>query len=80
MGEVRSGSKRNLRKGAAMERGEFVAEAHMQLGPAEYYFVFLDGEYLGKLLCEHFGIPEERDYTDLGRVRVTVEKLEGSQL
>jgi len=62
-----------------MERGEFVAEGHMQLGPTEYYFLFLDGEYLGKLVSEHFGIPEERGYNDIGRVRVTVEMLKASQ-
>jgi hypothetical protein len=62
-----------------MERGAFVAEGHMQLGPTEYYFVFLDGEYLGKLVSEHFGIPEERGYTDIGWVRVTVEMLKASQ-
>jgi hypothetical protein len=59
-----------------MERGEFAAEGHMQLGPTGYYFVFLDGEYLGKRLCDHFGIPEERGYTEVGRVRITVEMLE----
>jgi hypothetical protein len=59
-----------------MERGEFVAEGPMQLGPTDYYFVFLDGEYLGKRLCDHFGIPEERGYTEVGRVRITVEMLE----
>jgi hypothetical protein len=75
----RSGSRENLRKGAAMERGEFVAEGHMQLGPTEYYFVFLEGEYLGKRLCDHFGVPEEHGYTEVGRVRITVEMLEASQ-
>jgi hypothetical protein len=59
-----------------MERGEFVAEGHMQLGPAEKYFIFLDGEYLGALVAKHFDVPEERGYTDLGRMRVTVEMLE----
>jgi hypothetical protein len=59
-----------------MERREFVAEGQMQLGPTEYYFVFLDGEYLGKRLCDHFRIPEEHGYTEVGRVRVTVEMLE----
>ena len=40
--------------------------------------MLLDGEYLGKLVCEHFGIPEERGYTDIGLVRVTVEMSEAS--
>lgn len=59
-----------------MERGEFVAEGQLELGPTEYYFLFLDGEYLGKLVSDHFRLPEERGYTDVGRVRVTVELLE----
>lgn len=61
---------------AAVERGDFVAEGQMQLGLMEKYFHFLDGEHLGKLVSKHFGLPEERGYTDLGRVRVTVERLE----
>ena len=48
----------------------------MQLGPMEKYFLFLDGEYLGEQVLRYFGLPEERGYTDLGRVRVTVERLE----
>lgn len=60
-----------------MERsGEFVAEAHLQIGPTERFFVFLDGEHLGELLVRHFGLPRERGYTDAGRVRVTIESLE----
>jgi hypothetical protein len=53
-----------------------VAESKMEIGPAEHYFTFLGGEYLGQLLLKQFGLPEERNYTDLGRVRVTVERLE----
>ncbi len=59
-----------------MERTEFVAEGQMQIGPSGQFFLFLDGEYLGHLLIKNFGLPEERGYTDLGRVRVTVERLE----
>ena len=59
----------------AMERGEFVAEGKMEVGPSAQFFVFLDGDYLGQRLVDHFGLPEERGYTDLGRVRVTVERL-----
>jgi hypothetical protein len=40
-----------------MERNGFVAEGKMEIGPAEHYFTFLDGEYLGKLLLRHFGGP-----------------------
>lgn len=58
-----------------MQKEDFVMEGKMEIGPSEKYFAFLDGEYLGKLLVEHFGLPEERGYTDLGRVRLTVERL-----
>jgi hypothetical protein len=48
----------------------------MQIGPTEKFFVLLDGEYLGQQLVRHFRLPEERDYTALERVRVTVERLQ----
>jgi hypothetical protein len=54
----------------------FSVEGQMQIGPSEYFFVFLDGEWLGKQLVEHFALPQERGYTDMGRVRVTIERLE----
>jgi len=59
-----------------MERDDFVAEGKLEVGPSERFFVFLDGDYLGQRLAEHFGIPEERGYTNFGHVRVTVERLE----
>lgn len=59
-----------------MERGAFVREGQMQVCSGDKYFVFLDGDYLGNLLVEHFRLPKERDYTEVGRVRVTVERLE----
>jgi hypothetical protein len=39
----------------------------MEIGPSERFFVFLDGEYLGQALIGHFGLPEERGYSDPGR-------------
>ena len=45
-----------------------------RVGSPGWFFVFLDGEYLGKRPVGHFQPPEERGYTDLGRV--TVELLE----
>ena len=59
-----------------MERDVLVAEGKLQIGPSGKFFVFLEGEYLGHLLLEHFGVPEKPGYTDLGRVRITVEPLE----
>ena len=54
----------------------FSIEGHLEIGPSEQYFVFLDGEWLGRLLLNHFDLPEERGYTDMGRVRVTFEPLD----
>ena len=62
-----------------MERGEVEVGGHMQIGPHETFFIFVDGEYLARLLLQHFGLPEERGYSDLGRVRLTVERLEEPQ-
>jgi hypothetical protein len=59
-----------------MKRGEFVEEGSMEVGPTEHFFLFLEGEHLGKLLLRHFRLPEERGDTNLGRVRITVERLE----
>ena len=58
-----------------MESTEFVAEGELEVGPSAQYFVFLDGEYLGQRLVDHFGLPSEKGYTRLGRVRVSVERL-----
>ncbi len=62
-----------------MECREFVAEGRMEIEPSAQFFVFLDGDYLGQRLIDHYRLPEERGYTDLGRVRVTVELLEEDQ-
>jgi hypothetical protein len=62
-----------------MEHTEFVAEGSLEIGPSAQYFVFLDGEYLGQRVVDHFGLPEERGYTRLGRVRITVERLKEDQ-
>jgi hypothetical protein len=55
---------------------KFVREGIVELGPKEDYFTFVDGEYLGKLLRTHFGVDPEAGYTSLGRLRLTVERLE----
>ena len=59
-----------------MERAKFVAEGKLQIGPKEEFFTFLDGEHLGKLPVRYFGLAGESGYCDLGRVRITVERLE----
>jgi len=55
---------------------KFVAEGSVELGPKEDFFLFVDGEYLGSLLRTHFGGDAETGYTSLGRLRVTVERVE----
>ena len=37
-----------------MDHSEFVAEGTLDVGPSAQYFVFLDGEYLGQRVVEHF--------------------------
>ena len=59
-----------------MERGEFVTEGNMEVGPTEHFFLFVDGQHLGQLLLRHFRLPEERGDTKLGHARITVERLE----
>ena len=59
-----------------MERGAFVAEGKMDVGPKEEFFIFLNGDHLGRQMTDHFGLPREKGYTSLGRVRITVERLE----
>ena len=55
---------------------KFVAEGTVDLGPKEDFFVFVNGEFLGTLLRKHFGVEAETGYTSLGRMRVTVERIE----
>jgi len=62
-----------------MERDAFVAEGSMEVGPSDRFFLFLDGQHLEQLLLRHFRLPEERGYTKLGRVRITVERLEDDE-
>lgn len=59
-----------------MERSAFVAEGKLEVGPSKDYFTFLDGDHIGHLLLQHFGAREVPGYTDLGRVRITVERIE----
>jgi hypothetical protein len=62
-----------------MERGKFVAEGHMKIGPYQEFFIFLDDAFLADLVLRHYRLPEERGYTDVGRVRVTIERLEDEE-
>ena len=63
-----------------MEPNKFVAEGKLEISPKKEFFIFLDGDHLGKSLVDHFDMAGETGYCDLGRVRVTVELLEGDEL
>lgn len=63
-----------------MERGKFVVEGSMEVGPHKQFFIFLDGEHLGQLVMRHRRLVEEQGNTKLGRVRVTMEWLEDDEL
>lgn len=68
-------------KGLRMEQAQknFVTEGLVQIGPRADFFVFMDGEQLGKVFAQHSGVePKQGEYTPLGRARVTVEWLEES--
>lgn len=54
----------------------FVTEGIVDLGPKEDFFIFLDGEHLGKLLRKQFDVEAEAGYTQMGRLRITVERVE----
>jgi hypothetical protein len=62
-----------------MQQVTFVEEGKIEIGPKEEYFIFLDGEHLGKRLVDYFQLPGDFGYCDLGRVRITVEQLEEGQ-
>lgn len=42
------------------------------------YFVLVDGEFLDEKLVDNFGLPEEKDYCELGHARVTMKLLQPS--
>jgi hypothetical protein len=59
-----------------MEGARSSGRGRCRSAPGDKYFVFLDGDYLGNLLVEHFRLPNGRDCTEVGPVRVTGERLE----
>ncbi len=60
-----------------MERRDFEAEGLLEIGPRADFFIFFDGDFLGRLLSQHAGVePIAGEYTRLGKARVTVEWLE----
>ena len=57
-------------------RRVFVAEGLLELGPRADFFLFFDGEFLGRVLAQHIGVESvEGEYTRLGRARISVEWL-----
>ena len=59
-----------------MKRRDFAEEGLLEIGPRADFFIFFDGDYLGRLLSQHAGVePKAGEYTRLGRARITVEWL-----
>ncbi len=54
----------------------FVRAGIVDLGPTEDHFTSVYGGNLGKLPGTYFGGDAEPGYTSLGRLRVTVERVE----
>jgi hypothetical protein len=45
------------------------------------YFIFFDGDFLGRVLAQHIGVESKSgEYTRLGRARITVEWIEDDEL
>lgn len=56
------------------QKHDFSMEGLIEVGPRADFFVFMNGEQLGKLLSQPSGIePIVGEYTKLGRARITVE-------
>ena len=60
---------------------DFSKEGVLEIGPRADYFLFLDGEQIGKLFSHYSGVkPVSGQYTRLGRARITVEWLEDDEV
>lgn len=64
-----------------LERKNIVAEGLLEIGPRADFFLFFDGDFLGRLLTKSAGVePNPKgEYTRLGRARITVEWLEDDE-
>jgi len=61
-------------------RRDFVEEGVVEIGPRADHFVFLDGDFLGRVFARYAGMePKVGEYTRLGRARITVEWLEDDE-
>lgn len=62
------------------QRRDFSVEGIVEVGPQADFFMFLDGEQIGKLLSQRSGV-ETNPYecTRLGRVQITAEWLEDDE-
>ncbi|MDQ3966630.1 MAG: hypothetical protein M3246_09350 [Actinomycetota bacterium] len=59
------------------QKRDFSIEGVVELGPRADYFLFFDGDFLGRVLAQRAGVePKEGEYTRLGRTRITVEWLD----
>ena len=62
------------------QKRDFSLEGVLEIGPRADYFLFLDGEQIGRLFSKHAGVePVAGNYTRLGRARIRVEWLEDNE-
>ncbi len=63
------------------ERKDSVAERLLGVGSRSDFFLFFDGDFLGRVLTRYSGLEPKpkREYTRLGLARVTVEWLEDDE-
>ncbi len=63
------------------QKHDFSTEGLIEVGSRADFFVFMNGEQLGKLLSQHSGIePIVGEYTKLGRAGITIEWLEDDEV
>ena len=62
------------------QRRDFSVEGIVEVGPQADFFMFLDGEQIGKLFSQRSGVETNPyEYTRLGRVQITAEWLEDDE-
>ncbi len=62
------------------KRRDFVEEGVVEVGPRADHFLFLDGDFLGRVFTRYSGVePKVGEYTRLGKARITVEWLEDGE-
>lgn len=60
-----------------MKGKTFEVEGKVQIGPKQDFFVLIDGEFLGRMITEHYDLPRwDNAFCELGHARIIVELLQ----